>query len=202
MHHDAKLQEKLVKYLEDAYSMENQIVEALQKQVNQTSEFPIIQARIRRHLAETEQHRQRMEARLAAYNKKPSAIKGALSTMMGNVQGLTAGTRTDPLAMAARDDYMIEHLEIGSYMMLITMARAFGDEETVRACEMNLRDEVEMQAWLAQHLPEATLLSLEQDGITIPQTAWALAKSAQASGIEGMFPAPGAQPTQTPISPS
>lgn len=199
MHHDAKLQDKLVKYIEDAYSMENQLVEALEKQVSLTSEFPTIQVRIRQHLAETEQHRQRMEARLAAYNKKPSAVKGALSAFMGTTQGFVSGTRADPLAMAVRDDYMIEHLAIGSYTMLITIARAFGDEETVRACELNLRDEVEMQAWLAQHLPEATLRSLEKDGITIPRTAWALAQAAQAAGIHGMFTTPDTRATQAPI---
>jgi ferritin-like metal-binding protein YciE len=201
MHHDAKLQDKLIKYIEDAYAMENQLVEALEKQVNLTSEFPTIQARIRQHLAETEQHRQRMESRLAAYNKKPSAIKGALSAFMGTTQGFMSGTRADPLAMTARDDYMIEHLEIGSYTLLITIARAFGDEETVRACELNLRDEVEMQAWLAQHLPEAALLSLEKDGITIPQNAWALAKSAQTAGIQGIFTTPDTQATPTTQAP-
>jgi hypothetical protein len=37
---------------------------------------------------------------------------------------------------------------------------------------MNVRDEVMMQQWLAQHAAEATLLSLQQDGIEIPASAW------------------------------
>ncbi|GAC1454865.1 MAG: hypothetical protein PVSMB4_15430 [Ktedonobacterales bacterium] len=187
MSNDTPLQEKLVKYIEDAYALETQIVETLQKHVEQAQDFPNVQAKIRQHLAETEQHRQRMADRLAAYNKKPSAIKGALSSVMGNTVGVVSGTRTDVLAMNARDEYVTEHLEIASYTLLITTARAFGDEQTVRACELNLRDEIAMQQWLAQHLPEAALLSLQQDGITIPQPAWQLAQQAQTSGIAGLF---------------
>ena len=63
-------------------------------------------------------------------------------------------------------------------MMLIATARAFGDDDTVRAAELNLRDEQEMQRWLAQHLGEAALLSLQQDGITVPAAALQHAKQA------------------------
>jgi ferritin-like metal-binding protein YciE len=184
---EEKLQDKLVTYIEDAYAMEHQIMEALQKQVNLTKDFPNVQARIREHLAATEQHQQRMESRLKAYNKTPSGLKSAISNLMGNTMGMMAGTRTDPLAMTARDDYVIEHMEIASYAFLITLARVAGDEETVRACELNLRDEIEMQSWLAQHLPEAALLSLQQDGITIPQQGWDLAQHAQSTGISSVI---------------
>jgi ferritin-like metal-binding protein YciE len=191
--HDTPLQEKLVKYIEDAYALENQLVETLQKHVEQAQDYPNVQAKIRQHLAETEQHRQRMADRLAAYNKKPSAIKGALSSMMGNTVGVVSGSRPDVLAMNARDEYVSEHLEIASYTLLITTARAFGDEQTVEACELNLRDEIAMQQWLAQHLPEAALLSLQKDGITIPQPAWQFAQQAQTTGIAGLFNAPDPQ---------
>jgi ferritin-like metal-binding protein YciE len=198
---DSKLQDKLVTYIEDAYAMENQIVEALQKQMEQTRDVPTVQARIRQHLAATEQHRQRMESRLAAYDKRPSAVKGFLSNIMGNTQGVMSGARADALAMTARDDYMIEHFEIAAYTLLITTARAFGDEETVRACELNLRDEIDMQTWLAQHLPEAALLSLRQDGITVPQAAWDVVRQAQTSGIAGLFGATDIAGGATTVSP-
>lgn len=196
MQRSDKLQEKLVDYIEDAYTMEHQIVEVLQKQVNQTKDFPNVQVRIREHLAATEQHQQRMESRLKAYNKTPSGLKSAISNLMGNIAGMMAGARSDALAMTARDDYMIEHMEIASYALLITIARAAGDEETVRACELNLRDEIEMQSWLAQHLPEAALLALQQDGIIIPQQAWDLAQRAQTTGITSVVTSTDTQAAQ------
>ena len=197
MHHDEKLKDKLVKYIEDAYAMEHQRVQTLERHVDQAKAFPTIQQRLREHLAVTEQHKQRMEARLRTYGKSPSGLKEALSEIMGSTAGVVASARPDTLTMTARDEYVAEHMEVASYTLLITTARAYGDEETVRACELNLRDEIAMQAWLAQHLPEAALISLQQDGITIPQSAWDLSKLAQSSGVQAMFPMPDSS-TATP----
>lgn len=169
MHHNDALRDKLVKYIEDMYAVENQLVEQLDQQVKQTQKFPQIQSRIQQHLDQTQQHRSRMEERLAAYNKKPSAMKGALSNMMGNVAGALGGSRSDSLAMTARDDFAAENLEIGSYLLLIATAQAYGDAETVRACEANLRDEVAMASWLQSQLPMVAMLSLQEDGITITE---------------------------------
>lgn len=169
MNHDSALQDKLVKYIEDAYAMENHIVEVLGKQVADTQKHPDIQAHIQQHLDQTKMHQQRMEERLAAYNKKPSGLKSVLSNILGNIQGATGGARSEPLAMNARDDYVTEHFEIGSYLLLIATAQAFGDLDTVRACEANLRDEVAMAQWLEQHMGETGLLALQESGINIDQ---------------------------------
>jgi ferritin-like metal-binding protein YciE len=168
--------EKLIAYIQDAYAMENQIVQVLEQQVAQTEQVPDIQARIEQHLEETRLHRDRMAARLQAYNQDPSAIKGLGSALMGNMMGLMQGMRPDSLARTARDDYVTEHLEIAAYILLITSARAFGDEETARAGELNLRDEIAMQNWLAQNLPDVCLRALEQEGVAVPANAWAAAR--------------------------
>ena len=184
MHHDEKLRDKLITYIEDAYGMENQIVETLEKQVKETQKFPDIQARIQQHLEATREHRSRMEARLAFYNKKPSAVKGAMTNMMGNMIGALGSTREDTLAKTARDDYVTEHMEIAAYELLIATAQAFGDLETIRACEANLRDEVAMASWLEQGMPRTALLSLQEDGINIPDQALLSAESVVNSALQ------------------
>lgn len=184
MHHDEKLRDKLIKYIEDAYAMENQIVETLEKQVKETQKFPDIQARIQQHLDATREHRTRMEDRLAFYNKKPSAIKGAMTNVMGNMMGALSATRPDMLAMTARDDYVTEHMEIAAYELLIATAQAFGDTDTIRACELNLRDEVRMAAWLEQGMPRTALLSLQDDGINIPDQALLSAESIVSNALQ------------------
>lgn len=190
MQQDAGLRDKLVTYIEDMYALENQIVEVLEKQVNSTSNFPEVQAMVRQHLEETKMHRSRMEQRLAAYNKKPSSMKGALSNVMGNVMGAMSGTRSDALAMTARDDYVTEHMEIASYGLLIATAQTFGDTETIQAAELNLRDEIRMAHWLEQHLAQAAMLSLQQDGISLPegamQSAQQIVQSAMSSASTGL----------------
>lgn len=169
MHHNDELRDKLVKYIEDMYALENHIVEQLEQQIKMTAKFPQVQARIQQHHQETQQHRARMEERLTAYNKKPSAMKGALSNMMGSLMGALGGARPDSLAMTARDDYAIEHMEIGSYLLLIATAQAYGDTATVQAAEANLRDEVAMAAWIESQLGMVALLDLQNDGINLSQ---------------------------------
>lgn len=183
MHHDEKLRDKLITYLEDAYVMEHQIEEALEHQVKATHKLPDMQAHIQQHLDASKQHKMRMADRLAAYNKKPSSVKDLLSRMTGNMAGALGGSRTDSLAMTVRDDYMIEHLEIGSYGLLIATAQAFGDTATVQACEANLRDEILMANWLEGQLGQAAIRSLQQDGINIPPEELQNAQDAVTSAL-------------------
>ncbi|HEX8035239.1 MAG TPA: DUF892 family protein [Ktedonobacterales bacterium] len=189
MQRNDQLKDKLITYLQDAEAMEHQIEEILEQQAKDAQPWPQIQQRIQQHLDATTTHRQRMEERLNAYNERPSTVKRAVATMVGNMVGMTAGARTDALSKEARDDYMIEHLEIAAYELLITTASAYGDQETVAACEANLRDEVEMANWLEQQLPHTAVLSFQQDGIPVPE---AIAMSAEQDALTSLQQARGA----------
>lgn len=167
MRQNDNLRDKLITYLQDAHAMEHQIEESLENQVKLTEKYPEIQARIQQHLDATRLHEQRMADRLAAYNEKPSALKSVGTNLIGNLIGVTSGVRTDALSKAARDDYMIEHMEIAAYELLIATAQAFGDSETIQACQANMRDEVEMAQWLEQNLPKTVVLSFREDGIAL-----------------------------------
>jgi len=167
MPQDEKLREKLITYLQDMHAVENHLVEVLGKQVQETSDAPLFQMKIQEHLEQTKQHRTRLEACLSRYSTKPSGGKSALTNILGSLQGVLSGTRPDALAMSVRDDYVSENFEIASYIMLIATAQAFGDQETVNACQLNLHDEVITAKWLEQHVGQAALLSLQKDGIPI-----------------------------------
>lgn len=161
------LRDKLISDLRDAHAMETQITKALESQVKDTDKHPQIQARIQEHLEETQIHAQRMADCLSAYNETPSSVKSLGAKAMGNVIGAAGGSRSDALAKTARDDYMTEHMEIATYLLLITEAQALGDTSTVLAAQSNLRDEMRMADWLEQHMAEAVVLSLQEEGVTI-----------------------------------
>jgi ferritin-like metal-binding protein YciE len=163
---------KLVPFIQDAYALEHQIVSTLEAHAEEARDFPAVQAKILEHLEQTKQHRDRMAARLDAYGQRPSAVKDALSGVLGNMLGAVSAMRPDPLARNARDEYVTEHLDIAGYTLLITTARALGDAATVEAAELNLRDEIAMQAWLLQHLPEVCIEALQEEGVNLPPGAW------------------------------
>lgn len=161
------LRDKLISDLRDAHAMEMQITKALESQVKDTDKHPQIQARIQEHLEETRIHAQRMVDCLSTYNESPSSMKSLGAKAMGNVMGAAGGSRSDALAKTARDDYMTEHMEIATYLLLITEAQALGDTSTVLAAQSNLRDEMRMADWLEQHMAEAVVFSLQDEGVTI-----------------------------------
>ena len=165
------LKNKLIGYIEDAYAMENEIAEVLEKQVQVTQDVPVINQKLKQHLAETQLQRRRMQHRLEAYGKQPSAIKGAVSNVMGNIVGLAGGMRNDTYSRLMRDDYTTEHMEIAAYTLLITTAELVGDHETVKAAQESLREEIAMAEWCAQHLPESFLLDLKDQGLSAPAGA-------------------------------
>jgi ferritin-like metal-binding protein YciE len=165
------LRDALIEYLQDMYAVENHLVDVLTEHSADAADFPVVQAKIQQHLEETKQHRQRLEDCLNRYGKKPSGGKNALTGLMGKLQGALSGSRKDVLARNSRDDFVAENFEIVSYGMLIATAQALGDQQTVQACQLNLRDEVNMAKWLEAHTAEAALTALVQDGITIPATS-------------------------------
>jgi len=171
------LVERLITFIEDAYVMEEQIAQTLRRHIEQgVIAPPDVQRRMQQHLAETELQAKRMRQRLEAYDRDPSAIKTTGGQIMGTVMGLMGAVRPDTLARNMRDDYVTEHLEIAAYTLLIATARAAGDEETAKAAEASLREEVVMAEFLSQHLPEALMVSLEQEGIEIPAPSQAQAQ--------------------------
>lgn len=50
-----------------------------------------------------------------------------------------------------------------------------------------------MQAWLAQHMPEAVLLALQEDGIQLPQASWGFAQQTSNAGLDVVVSVTGAQ---------
>jgi ferritin-like metal-binding protein YciE len=181
---DEDLQKKLITYLEDAYALENEIVRVLDGHIKDADKHPEVQQMIQRHLDETKQHRQRMEECLNAYGTKPSAIKGAGTSILGGLMGAMSGGRADTLAKNARDEYVTEHMEIAAYQMLITTAAAAGDQQTVQACQMNLRDEIHMAKLLEQHMPHVVTLGYQDDGLQAPIGSWSQAEQTGVSAVQ------------------
>lgn len=165
------LEDKLIGYIQDAYAMENEIAQVLQRQIDASGAHPEVQAKLTQHLAETELQRKRMEQRLAAYGTTPSMVKGAASAIMGHLAGLTGALRGDMLTRNMRDDYVTEHLEVAAYTLLVSTARACGDAETARLAELSLREEVAMADWIFRHLPIALFADLRDQGVEVPRGA-------------------------------
>lgn len=161
----------LVKSLEDIYALEAHLVQVLEDHAKDAQHEPQIRQKIEQHLRETELHRDRIEQRLQALGASKPGFKASISSVLSQVLGGAAGSRPNTLAKNARDEYASEQMEIASYVELITLAQTLGDGDTVQVAQLNLRDEVSMEQWLIQYLPEVTLKGLQQEGIQVPANA-------------------------------
>ena len=85
-----------------------------------------------------------------------SGLKTALGKMVGTAQQLSGLFASDEVLKSGIADYAFEHYEIASYKMLIAAAGEAGEHQVEGILQGNLREEEEMAAWLAQHLPEVT----------------------------------------------
>jgi ferritin-like metal-binding protein YciE len=149
-------------WLNDAYSMEQSLVEVLERHVADAKNHPQIHARLQQHLDETRQHAEMVKRCIQRQGSDTSALKSGMAKAMGAVQGMTTVVAKDDLIKNALADYSSEHLEIASYTSLIAAAQALGDQETASVCQQILRDEVAMQSWLLQQIPLITHEMLQQ----------------------------------------
>ena len=76
------------------------------------------------------------------------------------MSGLFVG---DEVVKGSLASYTFEHMEIGSYRILIATAEEAGEAETARVCEEILREEQAMADWLEDNMPMVTHAFLSRD---------------------------------------
>ena len=157
--------EQLVKHIDEAYAMEQNVLRMLDGMIK-TTDDPEIEEELRHHKLETERHAERMKERLEAHSATPSMVKeagGIAAALMKSVLDLARGEKA---GRNARDGYAAEHLEIASYQLLERIAQEAGDEETAEAARQNRKDEEAMAKKLDAHWDKFAELSLKEEGVT------------------------------------
>lgn len=145
-----------VAWLNDAYAMENGIIQSLETQVDLAKDHPAVQQGIQGHLEATRRHADTVKACLEQLGESPSAIKSAMAAVGGKVQGMMPGAAKDDLLKAAMQDYSVEHMEIASYQSLIVAANELGHAEMATTFQSLLEEERAMARWLEENMPNLT----------------------------------------------
>jgi ferritin-like metal-binding protein YciE len=161
-----KLQEQLIKHIDEAYAMEQNVLRMLDGMI-ETTEDPEIKNELREHKLETERHAERMQQRLEAHSATPSMVKEAGGIAGALLKSVVDMARGEKAGRNARDGYVTEHLEIASYQLLERIAERAGDEETAEAARENRQDEEAMAKKLDAHWDKFAELSLKEEGVTV-----------------------------------
>jgi ferritin-like metal-binding protein YciE len=161
-----QLKEQLVKHIDEALAMEQNVLRMLDGMI-ETTEDDEIRNELREHKLQTEQHAERLEKRLAAHDASPSTAREAAGIMGALMKGIVDMARQEKAGRNARDGYATEHLEIASYQLLERVAKAAGDEETAEVARQNRADEEKMAKKIEAHWDRFAELSLQEAGIKV-----------------------------------
>jgi len=134
------LREQLRKYLGDAHAIEEQAIALLERGPDLVAD-PQLAAVFADHLAETRDHAELVEERLAALGGDPSTAKDAALRLGALNWGAFFRGHPDTPGKLAAFAFAFEHLEIGGYEQLRVVARRAGDDATVRVAERILEQE-------------------------------------------------------------
>ncbi len=157
-----KQEETLVTWLNDAYAMEEGIVESLQRQVGHMKDLPDAQAKIRQHIDVTKDQAQRVKDCIERLGGKVSHTKSALANMMGSIQGMAPGAAKDTALKDALMNFAVENFEIASYKSLASAARELGHQDIASTCEGIIKEEQQMADWVEQQLPKVTHKEIQE----------------------------------------
>src|SRR2546423_4365562 len=120
-----ELKEQLVKHIDEALAMEQNVLRMLDGMI-ETTEDAEIKDELREHKLETERHAERMQQRLEAHGASPSVVKEVGGIAGALMKGVVDKTRPEKALRNARDGYTTEHMEIAAYQLLKRIAQKAG----------------------------------------------------------------------------
>jgi ferritin-like metal-binding protein YciE len=160
------LHDQLVKHIDEAIAMEENVKRMLDGMIGTTDDPGVIDL-LEHHKVETEQHSQRLRGRLEAHGASPSLVREATGILGALAKLPLDMVRGEKPGRNARDGYATEHLEIAAYQLLERIATQAGDEETAEVARLNRAEEEAMARKLDEHWDHFAELSLREEGAAV-----------------------------------
>ena len=142
--------------LKNARAVETQAVEMLTRQVERLENYPEVAEGLRRHIAESEQQRDRLDTILESHGESASTLKEMVTGFMGNVAAVVHAPMGDEVLKNALANHAYEHYEIGAYRSLLVLAEMVGDAAALPKLRESLAEEEHMAAWAAEQIAPVT----------------------------------------------
>jgi ferritin-like metal-binding protein YciE len=160
------LHDELVKHIDEAISMEENVKRMLDGMIS-TTDDPGMLDLLEHHKVETEEHSQRLRRRLDAHGASPSLVREAAGTLGALAKLPVDMVRGEKAGRNARDGYATEHLEIAAYQLLERIANRAGDEETAEVARLNRAEEEAMARKLDETWDLVAEMSLREEGVSV-----------------------------------
>ncbi|MCW0459760.1 Protein YciE [Xanthomonas sacchari] len=162
--------ERLLKWLQDAYAMEQEANTMLTATAGRLEHYPQLKARIEQHVNETRDQSEQVKRCIEILDGSIPTIKGTVASVMASVHAAGNSMMSDEVAKSLGVSYAFEHMEIASYRSLVIAAKEARQTEIADICATILDQEIAMAEWLIEH-QEATILAFLKRERTEGETA-------------------------------
>jgi ferritin-like metal-binding protein YciE len=142
--------------LVNARALETQAIELISRQLDRLQSYPEVESVLRKHLAESEQQRDRLDVLLEGHGTSHSSVKDFITGIMGNMAAMGHVPMQDEIIKNSLANYAFEHFEIASYKSLLTLADLAGDTRAPEALKLSLSEEERMAQWCEDNLDAIT----------------------------------------------
>ncbi len=162
--------ERLLKWLQDAYAMEQEANTMLTATAGRLEHYPELKARIQQHITETRDQSEHVKRCIELLDGSVPTLKGAVASVMATVHAAANSMMRDEVAKSLGISYAFEHMEVATYRALVIAAKEAEQPQIARICAAILDQEIAMAEWLIEH-QEATILAFLKRERTEGQTA-------------------------------
>jgi ferritin-like metal-binding protein YciE len=160
-------QERLIRYLDDAWAVEKALVKNLEDMANEVDD-PQIKAMFEQHRHVTHQQEEALEARIRALGEEPSGAKGFFTQLMGKIGDFMhkAKDEYDQTTQDLMKAYAVENFECAMYQSLEAFATAIGDDETAQLALMHHEQEKQAAEMVWSMIEPAATRPAQVTGVT------------------------------------
>jgi ferritin-like metal-binding protein YciE len=160
-------QERLIRYLDDAWAVEKGLVSSLQDMANEVND-PKIKMMFEQHRQVTHQQEEALEARIRALGEEPSGSKGFFTQFMGKMGDFMhkAKDEYDQTTQDLMKAYATENFECAMYESLEAYATAIGDSATAALARAHHQQEKQAAEMVWSMVQSAAIRPAQIAGIT------------------------------------
>jgi ferritin-like metal-binding protein YciE len=158
--HDV-LRDEFVTGLVNIHAVEKQAMQLINRQIERSQKYPEVEARLRRHLDETNAQHERLDKLLRQFDANPSMLKDFMMQASGNIAALMHAVSDDEILKNTFANAAFENFEAASYESLIAMAEAGGYSDALAPLRQSLQEERDMAQWVHDNVDMITRRYIE-----------------------------------------
>jgi ferritin-like metal-binding protein YciE len=155
----SKINDKLADYVEDAFALEERVVDDLDTMIGTIGD-PRLKELLQRHRQVSRQHVERLKQRLEQLDRGTPVRKRIEGLALALMKGVSDVLRTDAPGKVGRDAYLLAHTQVAAYELLGRLADSAGDTVTSELARTHLADDRKCADEIAEHWDDFFQLTL------------------------------------------